>query len=61
MVTNQDGLGTPANPQDVFDQFQTGYVPTTVFIDSEGDQVGETAIGSRSYSDWEALVLELLS
>ena len=23
MVTNQDGLGTPANPQDVFDQLQT--------------------------------------
>ena len=45
---------------DVFNQFQTGYVPTTVFIDSEGDQVGETAIGSRSYSDWEALVLELM-
>lgn len=45
---------------DAFDVFQTGYVPTTVFIDSEGDPVGETQIGSHSYAEWETLVRQLL-
>ena len=45
---------------DAFDVFQTGYVPTTVFIDSEGNLVGETQIGSHSYTEWEALVRRLL-
>lgn len=43
-----------------FDRFQTGYVPTTVFLDSAGNQVGETVIGARSYEDWEEIVKELL-
>ena len=43
-----------------FDRFQTGYVPTTVFLDSAGNQVGETVIGARSYEDWEAMVNDLL-
>ncbi len=45
---------------DVFDAFQTGYVPTTVFLDCHGNQVGQTQIGSKSYDDWAALVEELL-
>ena len=45
---------------DVFDSFQTGYVPTTVFLDCHGNQVGEIQIGSKSYGDWAALVEELL-
>ncbi len=45
---------------DSFDSFQTGYVPTTVFLDSHGNRVGEIQIGGRSYSDWAALVEELL-
>ena len=44
----------------VFDQFQTGYVPTTVFLDAQGNVVGETQIGSNSYAGWEAIVKELL-
>ena len=50
-----------------FDRFQSGYVPTTVFVDREGRLVtkalaGEALlIGSRSYEDWEALVLAGLS
>ena len=43
-----------------FDRFQTGYVPTTVFLDGAGNQVGETVIGSRSYAEWEEIVKELL-
>ena len=43
-----------------FDQFQTGYVPTTIFVDGSGRIVGETKIGSNSYAGWEAIVKELL-
>ncbi len=43
-----------------FDQFQTGYVPTTVFVDQNGHVVGEPYIGSRSYEDWAAILEELL-
>ena len=39
-----------------FDVLQTGYVPTTVFVDSEGRLVGETQIGSRSCEGWEELI-----
>lgn len=44
-----------------FDLFQSGYVPTTVFVDADGHVVGgQLYVGSRSYEAWEALVLELL-
>ena len=43
-----------------FDPFQTGYVPTTIFVDGRGRIVGETKIGSNSYAGWEAIVKELL-
>ena len=46
---------------EVFDMFQTGYVPTTVLINGEGRITGETYIGSRSYSEWEALITEYMS
>ncbi len=45
---------------EAFDRFQTGYVPTTVFLDSSGNQVGETQIGSMDYESWAAVVEELL-
>lgn len=32
------------------------YVPTTFFIDQEGALVGETYVGSRSYSDWATII-----
>ena len=43
-----------------FDRFQTGYVPTTIFLDEQGNLVGETVIGSKDYSGWEELVKELM-
>lgn len=36
------------------------YVPTTVFLDSNGVQVGEIQVGSMDYADWSALVEQLL-
>lgn len=41
---------------EAFDEFQTGYVPTTIFVNGEGEVIGETIIGSRSYEDWESLI-----
>ena len=43
-----------------FDAYQTGYVPTTIFVDSEGKIVGETIIGSQDYDIWLAIIKELL-
>ena len=44
-----------------FDQFQTGYVPTTIFVDQNGHVLtlpdGEqSAIGSKSYDEWASTV-----
>ncbi|MBO4636666.1 MAG: TlpA family protein disulfide reductase [Clostridiales bacterium] len=48
-----------------FDQFQSGYVPTTIFVDrqghvltpSSGDQL---VVGSNSYSEWADIIEEFL-
>lgn len=48
-----------------FDVFQTGYVPTTIFVDSKGhiikmeDGAG-SVIGSNSYEGWEAIIKNYL-
>ena len=47
-----------------FDVFQSGYVPTTVFVDGSGHVIGEgdsaLYIGSNSYEGWAAIVEGLL-
>ena len=48
-----------------FDQFQTGYVPTTIFVDSKGHVLDipggdNVVIGGQSYRDWEAIIKKLL-
>lgn len=35
-------------------------VPTTVFVDGEGNQVGETYVGSRDKEEWSQIIDELL-
>ena len=48
-----------------FDRFQSGYVPTTVFVDRQGkvltmsDGTG-CIIGSNTYSDWAAIIENLI-
>lgn len=34
-------------------------IPTTMFFDSNGEQVGDTVVGAKSYEDWTGLI-ELL-
>lgn len=36
-------------------------VPETIFVDSEGNQIGEPYIGARTKSQWEAIINDLLS
>lgn len=31
-------------------------VPTTIFMDSSGRQIGEAYLGSRSYKDWKRII-----
>ena len=60
-VVQKAGLSYPVlRYVPVFDEFQTGYVPTTIFVDEQGNLVGETQIGANSYEGWETLVKDLL-
>ena len=48
-----------------FDRFQTGYVPTTVFVDSKGHIVKmsdgtDYVIGSNTYEAWESIIKQYL-
>jgi len=45
-----------------FDKYMdSGYLPTTVFIDSNGHVIGEPIIGSQSYEEWKELIEEYLA
>lgn len=39
----------------------TGYVPTTMFVDAEGQVRGEVVVGSRGYEEWAEIVDSLLA
>ena len=45
---------------EAFDVFQSGYVPTTVFLNSAGETVGQSYVGSHSFDDWARIVEGLL-
>ena len=37
------------------------YVPETIFVDSLGNQVGESYVGSKSYDDWSKIIESLVT
>ena len=44
-----------------FDEYMdSGYYPTTIFVDSEGHVMGNACIGSREYEDWAKIIDDLL-
>lgn len=46
---------------EVFDPYlNTGYFPTTIFLDGNGKVLGEAYIGSRNYDAWAEILEELL-
>ena len=44
----------------VFERYQTGYVPTTIFVDPGGHVIGQSYIGARSYAEWDKLITQLI-
>ena len=44
-----------------FDGFCSDYVPTSAFLLTDGTVLEEQIIGSRSYAEWEKLVLQYLN
>ncbi len=61
-IINQKGVTYPViNKPYELKKFETGYVPTTIFIDGSGNVLSEEPyIGSRSYSEWETISLSYL-
>lgn len=40
-----------------FDRYMdSGYLPTTIFVDSEGHVLGEPVIGARDYAEWAEML-----
>lgn len=56
-VLSRTGISYPVILFDeVFERYQSGYVPTTIFVDSAGHVIGSPYIGSRSYADWDQII-----
>lgn len=58
------GLSYPVVlPEEFFADHAEGIyaIPTTMFFDSTGKQIGETVVGSKSYDDWAGLIDLLLT
>ena len=60
-VLNEAGVTYPVILYDkVFERYQTGYVPTTIFVDPGGHVIGQSYIGSRSYDEWAKIITTLI-
>ena len=61
-VVEDDGIEYPMiRSCAAFDSFQTGYVPTTFFTDGSGNVLSEEPyVGSKSYDEWESVILSYL-
>ncbi len=56
-VLQETGVTYPVILYDeVFERFQSGYVPTTIFVDSGGHVIGSPYVGARSYDEWNELI-----
>lgn len=45
---------------DMYYLSQVQYVPTTVFLDKDGNQIGESYSGSKDRSSWDSLIKKML-
>ncbi len=60
-LMDNDGLTyTMARYADAFYPLESGYVPTTYFVDGEGRIMGSAHIGANDYEGWSAVIDELL-
>lgn len=59
--TKADYLHIVPSPEMYSAKLNTVYsVPETIFVDSQGNQVGESYVGARSKAQWTAIIEELL-
>ena len=70
-ILSSSGVTYPVLRYDsAFDKYLTGYVPTTIFVDRNGNIIdtgityqdidGTTLVGSRTFDEWEELVRKYL-
>ena len=43
-----------------FERYQSGYVPTTIFVDPGGHVIGQPYVGARSGADWNEIVTKMI-
>lgn len=60
-LMEQKGLTyTMARYADPFYELETGYVPTTYFVDGRGRIMGSAFVGARDYDEWSTVIDALL-
>jgi len=60
-LMEQQGLTyTMARYADPFFELETGYVPTTYFVDGQGRIMGSAFVGARDFEGWSAVIDALL-
>lgn len=46
--------------ESIEEKLNSGYIPETMFVDSEGHIIGDTFVGSKSYQEWAAVIEDYL-
>ena len=60
-VLSETGITYPVILFDsAFERYQTGYVPTTIFVDPGGHVIGQPYVGARSGADWNEIVTKMI-
>ena len=60
-VLSETGVTYPVILFDsAFGRYQTGYVPTTIFVDPGGHVIGQPYVGARSGADWNEIVTGMI-
>mgnify|MGYP002626912124 CR=1 FL=1 len=60
-VLSSTGVTYPVILYDeAFARYQSGYVPTTIFVDPGGHVIGSPYVGSRAYADWNEIISKMI-
>ena len=60
-VLSETGVTYPVILFDsAFERYQTGYVPTTIFVDPGGHVIGQPYVGAHSGADWNEIVTKMI-
>ena len=60
-VLSETGVTYPVILFDsAFERYQSGYVPTTIFVDPGGHVIGQPYVGARSGADWNEIVTKMI-